>query len=138
MSKIVIDRDAAAQDAEERARPAPTVVERERATMTATERGRARAADAFWSGALAEAAERTIRGLRRARWINAGPGQRAAVLARLRSEQAAHAAAARQATAAEIDAVVASWVGHARHADTWRLRGQILAEIVLVPQRVMT
>lgn len=34
-----------------------------------------------------------------------------------------------------IDRVVASWVGHAGHADTYNLRGKVLGEIVLVPQR---
>jgi retron-type reverse transcriptase len=35
----------------------------------------------------------------------------------------------------EIEAVVASWLGHARHADAGRLVDMVLAELVLVPQR---
>ena len=33
----------------------------------------------------------------------------------------------------QIDAVIMSWVGHARHADTYNLRGRVLGGVGFVP-----
>jgi hypothetical protein len=40
-----------------------------------------------------------------------------------------------RASLGEIEAVVAAWLGHARHADAARIAEMVLAELVLVPQR---
>lgn len=37
---------------------------------------------------------------------------------------------------AAVDRVVMSWIGHASHADTWRLRGKVLGSVAFVPPAV--
>jgi len=34
-------------------------------------------------------------------------------------------------TLAEIRPAIASWLGHCKHADTWRLRGKVLGQIMM-------